>query len=45
MATLETQYKAYLNEKQDSNLTFDEWVKYYGDMISNALEESGFFND
>jgi len=38
MATLETQYKNYLLENPNSNLTFEEWKIRLGDIISNGIE-------
>jgi hypothetical protein len=38
MATLETQYKNYLNEHPDSILTFDEWKIQFGENIKSALQ-------
>jgi hypothetical protein len=38
MATLETQYKNYLLENPNSNLTFEEWKIRLGDIISKGIE-------
>ena len=39
MATLETQYKNYLKDNPDSKFTFDEWKKWLGDQINEALKD------
>lgn len=39
MATLETQYKNYQSENPDSTLTFDEWLKQFGNGIKKSLDE------
>ena len=38
MATLETQYKNYLQRNLDSTFTFDEWKTWWGESISAALD-------
>ena len=39
MATLETQYKNFLLEHPESNLTFDEWLKQFGEGIKSSLQK------
>lgn len=38
MATLETQYKNYLNEHPESTFTFEEWKKWLGENLKKELE-------
>ena len=37
MATLETQYKNYLDENPDSTFTFNQWKEWHGNQIEQAL--------
>jgi len=39
MATLETQYKNYMEKNPLSEFTFDEWLKWHGDMIKQAFDD------
>ena len=36
MATLETQYKNYLDKNPLSEFTFDQWKKWHGEMLQQA---------
>lgn len=37
MSTLESQYKRFIEENPDSTFTYDEWLKWFGDMLSQTL--------
>ena len=39
MATLETQYKNYLNDNPNSEITFDEWKEWFGNQLVNAFKK------
>ncbi len=39
MATLETQYKNYLDKNPLSEFTFDQWKKWHGEMLQRAFDE------
>jgi len=43
MATLETQYKNYLLEFPESDLTFDEWLKQFGEGLKSSMQK--FFDE
>ena len=38
MATLETQYRNYMEENPLSEFTFDQWKEYHGRMIVQAIK-------
>lgn len=38
MATLQTQYKNYMDKNPLSEFTYDQWLKWYGEMIKNAYD-------
>ena len=37
MATLESQYESFKKNNPESTFTFDEWKKWYGEMIADAF--------
>ena len=39
MATLETQYRNYKELNPLSDFTFEQWKKWYGNMLANAFEK------
>jgi chaperonin cofactor prefoldin len=39
MATLETQYKNYLNENPESDLSFEDWIIRLGENIKSEFEK------
>jgi hypothetical protein len=38
MATLQTQYRNYMEKNPLSEFTYDQWLKWYGEMIKNAYD-------
>ena len=38
MATLQTQYKNYMDKNPLSEFTYDQWLKWYGEVIKNAYD-------
>jgi hypothetical protein len=38
MATLQTQYKNYLDKNPLSEFTYDQWLKWHGDTIVDAFK-------
>lgn len=38
MATLEGQYKRYIQENPDSTFTYDDWLKWFGERLVMASE-------
>lgn len=46
MATLQTQYKNYLKENPNSNITFEEWEKnIFLEKLKSGLELGDDFSD
>jgi hypothetical protein len=39
MATLETQYKNYLDKNPLSEFTFDQWKKWHASMLVDAFDK------
>jgi hypothetical protein len=39
MATLETQYRNYMESNPTAEFTFEEWKKWWGDTLHNAFTE------
>jgi hypothetical protein len=39
MASLETQYKRYLEENPESTFTYEQWLKWHSEMLSKGLQE------
>jgi hypothetical protein len=37
MATLETQYKMYLEKNPDSKWTYDEWLKWHSEWLAESI--------
>jgi len=39
MATLETQYKNYMEKNPLSEFTFDQWKKWHGESIAKTFDQ------
>lgn len=39
MATLQTQYRNYMEKNPLSEFTYDQWLKWYGEILQKAYVE------
>jgi hypothetical protein len=39
MATLQTQYRNYMEKNPLSEFTYEQWLKWYGEMLQGAYVE------
>jgi hypothetical protein len=39
MATLQTQYRNYMEKNPLSEFTYEQWLKWHGEMIKNAYDK------